>query len=291
ARNGLARTLLGIQEACKQTATLMRRGLREQGCVEGLAAELFVSALGATGVVCTLALEPYAEIVSLSLKPHGAGERYAVVLNPLDGARDADAGIFRSVFGIYSVDEQAAAQPPAAHVLRRGSGMVAAGYALYGASTLFVLAAEEGGVHGFTLEAAPEPALSEFVLSHAQIRTPRGRGCSVNLGHACKWPAAIAAFVNSLAAASPARTLRHVGLTAGEAHRTLLHGGLFLHPPMRGTPFSKLLFEAAPLAFVAEKVGGASSDGSRPLLELLPSCLQQRTAVYIGSRGEVGALE
>lgn len=312
-RGGLARTLLAIQLACKQTAALMRRGLRSPramppdgaaSCAEDHAADvdhledaavqIFLRALSIHDV-CTVAFEPCEAVVNVKADAatscRALCERYAVVVSPLDGASQADAGASAgSIWSVYRLDDsEAAAQPADAHVLRSGRELVAAGYALHGCASLMVCALD-GKVHGFTLE----PTLGEYVLTRPCIRVPEcGRGYCANHATASRWPRPIAAYVESLAHASPARSLRYVGSAVADAHRTLLHGGLLLCPAGRNSPNGKLrlLHVAAPMAFIAEAAGGVATDGVRPLLDLVPSHAQQRTPLFLGSPADMRAFQ
>ena len=212
------------------------------------------------------------------------GERLAVVIDPLDGVNNADAGVsIGTIFGIYRVDgglQEGDSSLP--HVLRRGEELVAAGYAMFGVATQMVLSCGQG-VDGFTLQ----PELQRFMLTRPQLQMPlRGRVVSVNLRHAKGWDAAVAEYVTQL---TEARTLRYIGTLVADLHRTLLYGGVFLYPGSRKRPHGKLklLFEAAPMAYLMEQAGGGASDGAERLLSLTPTSLSQCTSACFGSLHDV----
>jgi fructose-1,6-bisphosphatase I len=182
-----------------------------------------------------------------------------------------------------------------ADLLQPGRNLAAAGYIIYGSSTMFVYAAGHG-VHGFTLD----PGIGEFLLSHENMRTPfHATIYSVNEGNEPDWPDAVREAVRQLkygqAAGMPNRRLaaRYIGSLVADFHRNLLYGGVFLYPPTRRNPQGKLrlLYEAAPLALIVEQAGGYASDGSGPILDIVPGELHQRVPLYIGSRADVLWLE
>ncbi len=172
--------------------------------------------------------------------------------------------------------------------LQRGRQQVAAGYILYGSSTMLVYTTGQG-VHGFTLD----PTIGEFLLSHPDIRTPEvGRYYSVNESNWNKWTPAVqrvvAAFKNGDGRVQ-AKNARYIGSLVADIHRNLISGGIFLYPADARNPQGKLrlLYEAAPLALVVEQAGGAASDGTRPILDLVPGELHQKTPLVIGSKADV----
>lgn len=307
--DGLARTLLAMQLACRRVSSMMRQGVKgvcsfvdaaapgAETCadfdrLDALAADAFTAALTIEGAVCTIALSSAEQLVCVPpgeapSARAGVGKRYAVVVDPLDGGANADAGVsVGSVFGIFEVPLAAAySQPAASHVLRPASELVAAGYAVYGSSTLLVLSTG-AGVHGFTLD----PALGEFVLTRPFIHMPaRGRTYAINHGHSQRWQLGTAAYVDMLTRASPPRSLRYIGTMVADLHRIFLHGGIFLYPAGRGAPMGKLrlLYEAGPMAWLAEQAGGAASSGDKPIVSLVPAHAQQCCPLAIGSTADV----
>jgi len=164
---------------------------------------------------------------------------------------------------------------------------VLAGYAVYGSSTMFVYTTGQG-VHGLTLE----PTIGEFLLSHENIKMPaQGNYYSINEGLARHWTAGIAEYIKSLKTGDAARqySLRYIGALVADFHRTLLTGGVFLYPANTHYPEGRLrlLYEAAPLAFICEQAGGRATTGSDRILDLEPQTLHQRVPLIIGSREDV----
>ena len=179
-------------------------------------------------------------------------------------------------------------------ILQPGSEQVAAGYFLYGTSTMLVYTTGQG-VHGFTLD----PSVGEFLLSHPDIRIPEaGSIYSVNEGNWNHWDdkarAAIDYFKHPDDPNAAPCSARYVGSLVADFHRTLLYGGIYMYPPdsRKGKSRGKLryLCEASPLAFVAENAGGAASDGYNRILDITPTTLHERVPLFIGSRKDVEAV-
>jgi fructose-1,6-bisphosphatase len=221
--------------------------------------------------------------------------KLAVVLDPLNGSALADAGnAVGTIFGIYRVSDNAKDKVgegdggAAAHVLRKGSEAIAAGYALYGAATQLVISLGNG-VDGFTMH----PALEEFVLTRPRLQLPKaGRFYSVNMGHRRYWSCIVAHHIDQCAVS---KSLRYIGTFVADVHRTLLYGGVFFYPPNRKRPMGKLrlVYEAMPIAFLIEQAGGACATGAgtgeQRLLDMQPSSLMQNTPIAFGSRDDVDA--
>src|SRR6185436_8555250 len=174
-------------------------------------------------------------------------------------------------------------------VLQRGRAQVAAGYILYGSSTMLVYTTGRG-VHGFTRE----PTIGEFLRSPPDIRCPDvGQYYSVNESHWNKWSPGIqrtvAAFKNGDSGRVEAKNARYIGSLVADIHRNLMSGGVFLYPADRNAPQGKLrlLYEAAPLALLVEQAGGAAFDGKTDILDITPTELHQRTPLIIGSKRDV----
>jgi len=214
--------------------------------------------------------------------------KYVVLFDPLDGSSNIDTNV--SIGTIFAVLRRATNSPPAlSDALRKGTEIVAAGYALYGPSTIFVLSTGHG-VHAFTLD----PNVGEFFLSTPDIRIPsRGKTYSVNEGNFSKWSKEIQAWCNHVKADDKAdgRPLghRYVGSMVADVHRTLLKGGIFVYPEDAKSPNGKLrlLYEANPMAFLCEQAGGAATDGKNRILDIAPTSLHQRVPVVLGSKEDV----
>ena len=169
---------------------------------------------------------------------------------------------------------------------------MAAGYVLYGSSTMLVMSTG-GGVHGFTLD----PSVGEFLLSHPDIRIPeRGRIYSVNEGNYPYWSEGVRKYVNHIKERDPDSgrpyKARYIGSMVSDIHRTLLYGGIFMYPKDRKNPKKplgklRLLYECAPMAFLIEQAGGAATNGRMPILDIQPETLHQRVPIYAGSKEDV----
>jgi fructose-1,6-bisphosphatase I len=243
--------------------------------------------LGSTGQLAVLASEEDEDIVPV---PEGQPVgKYVVNFDPLDGSSNINANV--NIGTIFSILPRLTRRGPGTveDCLQAGRRQVAAGYVMYGSSTMLVFTTGDG-VHGFTFE----PSLGEFLLSHASIRIPeRGRIYSVNEGNYIHWHQGVKRYIDWLkcddAATGRPYSARYVGSLVADFHRNLLYGGVFLYPADRKSPNGKLrvLYEAAPLAFVAEQAGGLASDGTRRIMELAPARLHQRTPLIIGSPQDV----
>jgi fructose-1,6-bisphosphatase I len=249
-----------------------------------------VAALRQSGVVSVVASEELATPVTW---PHPAGaESLSVCLDPLDGSLNSDvAGVLGMIFGIRPGPE-ADAPDPAHAVLGAGTRQLAAGYVLYGPATVFVYAAR-ARAHTFVLD----PDRRQFQRTRADARAPAaGRTYAVNDANWPRWGPGARALVERLRQArdGDARyALRYSGAMVADFHRTLVEGGIYLYPEDAGRPEGRirLLYEAAPLALVAEAVGGRASTGRGRILDVVATRYDQRTPCYIGSAEEVGWAE
>ena len=216
--------------------------------------------------------------------------KYIVIFDPLDGSSNIDLAV--SVGTIFSIFRRDTANRslPAADVLQAGRRQVAAGYVLYGSSTMLVYTTGHG-VHGFTLDLS----IGAFVLSHPDIKMPeRGSTYSVNEANADGFPAYCRRYLHWLKSAQDGTVYssRYIGSLVADFHRTMLKGGIFLYPPTMHYPDGKLrlLYEANPIALLAEQAGGQATDGRRPILDVAPIALHQRTPLFVGSRYEMERL-
>ncbi|MEY3011383.1 MAG: hypothetical protein RIT45_118 [Pseudomonadota bacterium] len=215
--------------------------------------------------------------------------RYLVCFDPLDGSSNIDVNVtIGTIFSIFRRPE-VGREATLDDFMRPGSELVAAGYAVYGSSTMFVYTTGQG-VDGFTLD----PGVGEYLLSHPDMRIPdRARCISVNASNRALWSAGTRAYfdlaTDRLAERYGRSTSRYIGSLVADFHRNLIYGGIFLYPGDRKTPRGKLrlLFEAQPLAMIAEAAGGAASDGARRILDILPDGLHARTPLVVGSAGDV----
>jgi fructose-1,6-bisphosphatase I len=205
---------------------------------------------------------------------------YVIVFDPLDGSSNIDVNV--NVGTIFSILRRPVGNVSDA-TLQPGHQQIAAGYVLYGPSTILVYTTGDG-VYGFTLD----PAIGAFVLSHDRVRMPEcGNIYSVNEANADSFPPAYSRCFAALR--KKGYSSRYIGSLVADFHRTLLKGGVFFYPPTKSYPGGKLrlLYEANPLAFIAEQAGGMAIDGSTPVLDITPKDIHQRTPLVIGSRTEV----
>ena len=252
--------------------------------------DIFTKLVGGSGTVCAITSEEHQEAVIL---PQDQAGKYIFMMDPLDGSSNIDVDVsIGTIFSIYRKKSPGPEVTPE-DLLQKPSEQVAAGYIVYGPSTLFVYSSGNG-VHGFTLD----PALGEFFLSHPDIRIPgRGSWYSINEGNRARWEDRQVRLVDYLKESDPSThrpyRLRYVGSLVSDFHRTLLKGGIFMYPGDRQNPEGKLRFsfEAAPLAFVVTHAGGTASTGARRILDMTPGDIHQRVPLYIGSTREVELAE
>lgn len=218
--------------------------------------------------------------------------RYAVVFDPLDGSSNIDVNVsVGTTFSILRRPAGADLNDPEAWVLQPGRQQIAAGYIVYGSSTILVYSVGNG-VHGFTLD----PAVGAFILSHPNIRMPdRGPYYSVNEAYRDTFPKRYVAYLDRLRSGRLGHVYasRYIGSMVADVHRTLLRGGVFLYPPTASNPEGKLrlLYEANPVAFLVEQAGGMALDGERRVLDVQPKSIHQRTPLVLGSRMELADFE
>jgi fructose-1,6-bisphosphatase I len=261
-----------------------------QKALDILTNNTMIEAFAGTGLV--------AEIISEEMKipqavPGGADAKFILCTDPLDGSANVDAnGALGMIFALYRRPVGSLGDS-LQQVLPRGSEQVAAGYVMYGPSTLLVYTSC-AGVNGFTLD----PSVGEFLLSHPEIRCPvRGNYLSANLAHLPHWHRNIQRYVEYLTGSDlpEARrySLRYTGAFVADLHRILLSGGIFFYPGNSEHPTGKLrlLYECAPLALLIEHAGGAASNGMCRILDIEAREIHQRTPIAIGSREEVASFE
>jgi fructose-1,6-bisphosphatase I len=244
--------------------------------------EIMVASLTRSGLASALVSEEMAEPVRIE-----GAEPFTVCFDPVDGSSNTDInGIVGTLFGI----RRAAAGDPALSALAPGTTQLAAGYLMYGPATVLVYTAGHG-VHGLTLDDAD----GRYHLTHPDIRMPpHGKTYSVNDANWARWAPAVRAFIEALRANPNGvrpYSQRYVGALVADFHRTLLEGGIYLYPAEaageRGAGKLRLLYEAAPLALVAEAAGGGASTGRERILDLTATAYHQRVPLLIGSTEEV----
>jgi fructose-1,6-bisphosphatase I len=246
--------------------------------------DVIVEVLSRCGHVSGMASEEEEDIISVP-EVYDAG-RYVIAFDPLDGSSNIDVNI--SVGTIFSIHRKRSTGEGAqlSDLLQPCGAQIAAGYVLYGSSTMLVFTTGTG-VHGFTLD----PSIGEFLLSHRDMKIPDPgrRVYSINEGNAMSWTdeqqRLVRRFRGEEGGEAPF-SARYVGSMVADFHRTLLDGGIFMYPGTRTKPEGKLrvLYEVAPLSFVCEQAGGAATDGANRILDMQPTELHQRVPVYMGSR-------
>jgi fructose-1,6-bisphosphatase I len=300
ARGRLSWLLSGITLATKMTESKIRRaGLLDilgplnntnvQGEVQQkldvYANQALLHCLGVRDSVAALVSEENEEPVMLE-RSEGSGE-YVIVFDPLDGSSNIDVNVnVGTIFSIFRLSEGAQEGGNSA-ILQAGTRQVAAGYVVYGPSTILVYTTGDG-VFGFTLD----PAIGAFVLSHENMRMPEsGNTYSVNEANAESFPEPYQRYLRKLKTGELGRkySSRYIGSLVADFHRTLLKGGIFLYPPTASHVGGKLrlLYEANPLAFIAEQSGGIATSGQERILDIQPHDIHQRTPFVVGSRAEM----
>ena len=236
-------------------------------------------AMDHTGNLCCMASEEHPDVVPIPDRfPRG---NYVLLYDPLDGSSNIDVNV--SIGTIFSIHRKITSGSDGSleDCLQPGSRQLAAGYVVYGSSTMLVYTSG-AGVHGFTLD----PGIGEFLLSHPNICIPAGAGrtYSVNESYTERWQPGQRRFMDELKREGRLSS-RYIGSLVADVHRTLLQGGLFMYPADARSPRGKLrlLYEAAPLALVCRQAGGGAIAGRRDILDLVPTELHQRTPLYIGS--------
>jgi len=248
-------------------------------------------AMDHTGRLCVMASEEHEEIISIPEKFETG--KYVLIYDPLDGSSNIDANV--SIGTIFSLYRKISDGPRGTleDCLQPGTQQLAAGYIIYGSSTMLVVTTGNG-VHGFTYD----PSIGEFLLSHKNIKTPkRGKIYSVNEGNFERWNDETRKYVSYLKQNDPETnrpySSRYIGSLVADFHRNLLYGGIFLYPADKKSPKGKLrlMYEANPLGLIVEKAGGYASNGDDRILDIEPASIHQRTPLIIGSYEDVKEAE
>ena len=256
--------------------------------------EVMERIVGHGGRVCLMASEEKEDPIPVE-NDTPTGD-YVLLFDPLDGSSNIDVNV--SIGTIFSVLRRVSPKGPvrSEDLLQPGYKQYAAGYVIYGSSTMFVYTAGHG-VHGFTLD----PTVGEFLLSHENITTPsRAQIYSTNEGHSARWDSTVRQIVDRYKKGDedrPPLTARYIGSLVSDFHRNLLRGGVFLYPALsgpRGTtprPKLRLMYEANPLAYVVEQAGGYASNGEGPILQIQPESLHQRVPLFLGCKEDILRIE
>lgn len=252
---------------------------------------VLIHRLERAGVLCAMASEENADLIPVPDR-FDRGD-YILIFDPLDGSSNIDVNInVGTIFSILRRKSPSGKDITLEDMLQPGVEQLAAGYFLYGPSTMLIYTTGDG-VHGFTLD----PSVGEFLLSHPNLRIPEnGKIYSVNEGNQMYWDEPTQKLVRHLRSSNNERgkpcSLRYVGSLVADFHRTLFYGGIFLYPMDWKKPDNpqgklRLLCEASPLSMIAEQAGGMSVDGCRRIMEIQPEELHQRVPLFIGSKNDV----
>ena len=252
--------------------------------LDNFANEQFIAALKAGGEVCAITSEENEEIINLPIIGDEEG-KYVVCMDPLDGSSNIDSNV--STGTIFAIYRRVSLSGPATveDMLQKGRELVAAGYIIYGSSSMLVYTTGRG-VNGFTLD----PSIGEFCLSHPKMKIPdNGRTYSINQGYFVHFNEGVKKYIKYCQdedeATNRPYSLRYIGSMVADIHRNMIKGGIFIYPTTSDSPTGKLrlLYECNPLAFIVEQAGGKATDGFTRILDLQPEQLHQRVPIFIGS--------
>lgn len=254
--------------------------------------DMLFKAMDHGGHLCVMASEEQEDIIHIP-KQHRIG-KYVLLFDPLDGSSNIDANVsIGTIFSIYTRISPDDGPGTLEDCLQPGYKQVAAGYVIYGSSTMLVYTTGSG-VHGFTLD----PSVGEFLLSHPNIKTPKkGRIYSINEGNYKYWHPGIKRYIKWLQEedqkTSRPYSSRYIGSMVADIHRNLLYGGIFLYPGDSRNPRGKLrlMYECNPMAMIIEAAGGRASDGYKRILDIQPTSLHERAPIIIGSEEDVLMVE
>ncbi|MGL4454279.1 MAG: class 1 fructose-bisphosphatase [Plesiomonas sp.] len=297
--------LTSLLAAIKLAAKIIHRDINKAGLVDILGAnglanvqgesqmkldvyanDKLKAALQARGEVAGIASEEEDDIVIFE-GDRGCNAKYVVLMDPLDGSSNIDVNVsVGTIFSIYRRITPTGTPVTREDFLQSGNRQVAAGYVVYGSSTMLVYTTGRG-VHGFTYD----PSLGVFCLSHENIRIPQnGVIYSINEGNYIKFPQGVKKYIKYCqdhdTASKRPYTSRYIGSLVADFHRNMLKGGIYIYPSTANSPKGKLrlLYECNPMAFLAEQAGGRASDGTHRILDIVPSELHQRVPFFVGSQ-------
>jgi fructose-1,6-bisphosphatase I len=254
--------------------------------------DMMIKAMDHGGHLCVMASEEDEDIIHIP--PEFYIGKYVLLFDPLDGSSNIDVNIsIGTIFSIYRRVSPGGGPGTIEDCLQPGMQQVAAGYIIYGSSTIFVYTAGNG-VHGFTLD----PSFGEFILSHPNIRTPKkGKIYSINEGNYLYWHPGLKKYIKWLQDEDQKTdrpySSRYIGSMVADIHRNLLYGGIYMYPADSRNPNGKLrlMYECNPMAFIVEQAGGRASTGTQRMLEVKPTSLHQRIPIFIGCEEDVLLVE
>ncbi len=264
----------------------------DQQKLDLLANEKFIQTLKNREIVCGIASEEEDHYITINSLDNRHQNKYVVLIDPLDGSSNIDVNVsVGTIFSVYRRVTPIGEEVTLDDFLQPGHKQVAAGYIVYGTSTMLVYTTGKG-VNGFTLN----PAIGTFYLSHPDIRFPEvGTIYSVNEGNYAHFPQGVKDYIKYCQQEEGNRpyTSRYIGSLVSDFHRNMIKGGIYMYPSTKKSPDGKLrlLYECNPIAFLAEQAGGKASDGTRRIMDIQPSELHERTPFYCGSTDMVEQLE
>lgn len=267
------------------------QGERQQK-LDVFANETFINTLSQREVVCGIASEENEDFITIHSSKNHDYSKYVVLMDPLDGSSNIDVNVsVGTIFSIYRRITPVGTPVSLEDFLQPGHQQVAAGYVVYGTSTMLVYTTGSG-VNGFTLN----PGIGVFFLSHPNMTMPEiGKIYSINEGNYAKFPAGVKKFLKYCQEEEGDRpyTSRYIGSLCSDFHRNLLKGGIYIYPSGTNSPKGKLrlLYECNPMAFIIEQAGGKASDGYKRILDIVPTELHQRVPFFCGSRDMVEKAE
>lgn len=258
----------------------------DQQKLDVVADQAFINAFENGGEVCGIASEENDDFLAFDSQS-AQNANYVVLFDPLDGSSNIDVNVsIGTIFSIYRRLSPCGTKPNLQDMLQPGTAQVAAGYVLYGSSTILVYSTGNG-VNGFTLD----PAIGEFFLSHPDLRMPEnGRLYAVNEGNLNDFDPQLRAYLAYCQShdnqTGKPYSGRYIGSLVADFHRNLIKGGIYIYPAVPAAPQGRLrlLYECNPLAFIAEQAGGLATDGKQRILDIQPTELHQRVGFYIGSK-------
>jgi fructose-1,6-bisphosphatase I len=265
----------------------------DQKKLDVYANEQFISALKSGGECLAIASEENEDLVDVE-SAVSKNAQYVVCMDPLDGSSNIDVNVsIGTIFSIYRRLPNQSGPTTVEDFLQKGTEQVAAGYVIYGSSTMLVYTTGKG-VNGFTLD----PSIGEFCLSHPDMKIPEGgKIYSINEGNYSHFPTGVKKYIKYCQedAKEDKRpySSRYIGSLVADFHRNLIKGGIYIYPSTLKSPNGKLrlLYECNPLAFIAEQAGGKASDGKNRIVDLQPTSLHQRVPLFIGSKEMVDLAE
>ena len=264
----------------------------DQQKLDVYANEKFIQTLVNRNIVCGIASEEEDDFISINSSDNNHQNKYVVLMDPLDGSSNIDVNVsVGTIFSIYRRVTPVGTPVKLQDFLQKGNEQVAAGYIIYGTSTMLVYTTGDG-VNGFTLN----PAIGTFYLSHPQIKFPNeGTIYSVNEGNYIHFPQGIKNYIKYCQMEENNRpyTSRYIGSLVSDFHRNMIKGGIYLYPTSTKNPQGKLrlLYECNPMAFLAEQASGKASDGSSRIMDIIPTELHQRVPFVCGSMSMVEKAE